>query len=191
MEWRRAIDLDEYDLRWETMAKRGDSIHGELDFVDFIVDGATVDVLDAGCGTGRLAIEAARRGHRPVGVDLDRDMIERARRKSSDIEWIHADLTSLELDRTFDVIVMAGNIPLFCGPRTQPMIVSALSRHLRRGGSLICGFSIEKHADAYTAIDFDRDALSAGLSLVMHFSTWDRHPARPDDEYAVVVYGRD
>ena len=33
IEWRRTVDLIKYDQRWDAMAARGDSIHGEADFV--------------------------------------------------------------------------------------------------------------------------------------------------------------
>ena len=43
-------------------------------------------VLDAGCGTGRVAIELARRGIEVVGVDADPDMLERARRRAPQLD---------------------------------------------------------------------------------------------------------
>ena len=198
------MDLDEYDRRWMGMVARGESVHGELDFVEDIVlggrvdgsepDDAALDILDAGCGTGRLAIEAARRGHRAVGVDLDRDMIDRARSKAPEIPWHHADVSRLDLSIDFDVIVMAGNIPLFCALGTQGSIVAALARHLRPNGWLFCGFSIEKRPDSYRATDFVADAEAAGLRLHAVHPAWDAavHPIDHRDQfdrgdYAVIV----
>ncbi len=194
--WRRKVDLDDYDRRWDAMVERGESVHGEMDFIDRCVNGAKVDLLDAGCGTGRLAIEATRRGHRCVGVDLDRNMIERAQSKAPDITWVHADLSQLDLDMTFDVAVMAGNIPLFCAPGTQALIIGSLARHLRIGGLLISGFSLEKQPGAYTATDFDAHAIAAGLHRYVAYSSWDGDlsdeaaNAGELDEYAVLVYQR-
>jgi SAM-dependent methyltransferase len=194
--WRRKVDLDGYDQRWEEMVQRGEPVHGEMDFIERFLKGSPANILDAGCGTGRLAIEATRRGHHCVGVDLDRDMVERARLKAPHIQWIHADLSKLDLGRTFDVAVMAGNIPLFCAPGTQSSIIRSLAQHLRPGGFLICGFSIEKRAGAYTASDFDRDAVAAGLQRCAWYSTWDADinpeiPAAGElDDYAVLVYQR-
>jgi demethylmenaquinone methyltransferase / 2-methoxy-6-polyprenyl-1,4-benzoquinol methylase len=53
------------------------------------------DVLDACCGTGDLAIAAARRGGKVTGLDFSPAMLERARRKAPQIEWIEGDLLSL------------------------------------------------------------------------------------------------
>jgi 2-polyprenyl-3-methyl-5-hydroxy-6-metoxy-1,4-benzoquinol methylase len=54
-------------------------------------------VLDAGCGTGRIARELARRGLAVVGVDLDDVMLATARRKAPDIEWHTADLATVDV----------------------------------------------------------------------------------------------
>ncbi|MEU6402660.1 class I SAM-dependent methyltransferase [Streptomyces sp. NPDC046985] len=39
------------------------------------------EILDLGCGTGSLALLAAEQGHRVTGVDLSRNMVDRARAK--------------------------------------------------------------------------------------------------------------
>lgn len=198
--WRRSIDLDDYDRRWDAMVERGESVHGEMDFIERLLGGVKADILDAGCGTGRLAIEATRRGHSCVGIDLDHDMIERARVKAPEIRWLHADLSQLDIGTTFDVVVMAGNIPLFCAPGSQAAIIHSLAGHLRTGGLLICGFSIEDRPDSYTASDFDRDAKAAGLHRRGWYRTWDADPLTDDvnadgttsglGDYAVLVYQR-
>jgi 2-polyprenyl-3-methyl-5-hydroxy-6-metoxy-1,4-benzoquinol methylase len=73
--WRQQIDLDGYDERWRRLAAAGHNPHGEADMIAGLGPGS---VLDGGCGTGRLAIELARRGIAVLGVDSDRDMIEAA-----------------------------------------------------------------------------------------------------------------
>jgi demethylmenaquinone methyltransferase / 2-methoxy-6-polyprenyl-1,4-benzoquinol methylase len=61
-------------------------------------------VLDACCGTGDLAIAAARSGGRVTGLDFSEPMLERARRKAPELEWIRGDLLELPFgDATFDV----------------------------------------------------------------------------------------
>jgi demethylmenaquinone methyltransferase/2-methoxy-6-polyprenyl-1,4-benzoquinol methylase len=60
-------------------------------------------VLDACCGTGDLALAAARAGGDVTGLDFSERMLERARRKSAAIEWVHGDLLSLPFsDGSFD-----------------------------------------------------------------------------------------
>ena len=60
-------------------------------------------VLDSCCGTGDLAIAAAAAGGRVTGVDFSEPMLERARTKAPDIEWVAGDALALPFeDETFD-----------------------------------------------------------------------------------------
>ena len=54
-------------------------------------------LLDAPCGTGRHAIELAKRGYRVTGVDLSDDFLAEAKRAAPGLDWRRADLRSLEL----------------------------------------------------------------------------------------------
>jgi len=55
-------------------------------------------VLDACCGTGDLAIADAHVGGRVTGLDFSEPMLERARRKAPDLEWVSGDLLALPFD---------------------------------------------------------------------------------------------
>ena len=60
-------------------------------------------VLDACCGTGDLAIAGARAGGRVTGLDFSEPMLERARRKAPELEWVRGDLLELPFaDGSFD-----------------------------------------------------------------------------------------
>jgi demethylmenaquinone methyltransferase/2-methoxy-6-polyprenyl-1,4-benzoquinol methylase len=61
------------------------------------------DVLDACCGTGDLAVAGARRGGRVTGLDFSERMLERARRKGPDLEWMRGDMLAMPFpDGSFD-----------------------------------------------------------------------------------------
>lgn len=82
-----------YDDRWRRMQAEGEWVHGEADLVSWLEPGS---VLDAGCGTGRVAMELDRRGLDVVGVDLDPQMLEVARRKAPHLRWIVGDLVDVD-----------------------------------------------------------------------------------------------
>ncbi len=177
----------DYDRRFERLAEVGVDVHGEAALVDSYEPGA---VLDAGCGTGRLAIELARRGRQVVGVDVDPAMLVAARRKAPALNWVQGDLgdPSLEFGRTFDVVVMAGNVLIFVAPGTEGDVIANAVRWLAPGGRLVAGYSI--HHGGFGPAEHDRLAAEAGLTLEDRWSTWDRRPFGRHDDYAVSVHRR-
>jgi SAM-dependent methyltransferase len=174
-------DGDDYQSRFDRLAEAGQDVHGEASFVEAF---APTTVLDAGCGTGRVAIELARRGIEVVGVDVDPSMLATARGRAPDLEWIEADLTTFDLGRTFDVVVLAGNVPLFTPAGTQPALAATCAAHVAPGGHLVAGFSTDR---GYTADDWSGSCTTAGLSPVDRFATWSGDPFTGGD-YAVSVH---
>jgi demethylmenaquinone methyltransferase/2-methoxy-6-polyprenyl-1,4-benzoquinol methylase len=68
-------------------------------------------VLDAACGTGDLALEAVKAGGRVTGLDFSEPMLERARRKSSAVEWMRGDVLALPFaDASFDAVTIGFGI---------------------------------------------------------------------------------
>lgn len=173
---------DDYDRRFDRLEAAGHDIHGEADFVASL---SVRSVLDAGCGTGRVAIELARRGLDVVGVDADPAMLEVARRKAPQLAWVEADLVDVDLGRRFGAIVLAGNVMIFLAPGTEGPVLANLVRHLESGGRLVAGFSTEAGLDLAT---YDRLAVAAGLELVERWATWSREPEAPGGTYAVSVH---
>src|SRR5579862_3486103 len=105
------FDGREYQARFDALADKGLDVHGEARLVRSLTP---TSVLDAGCGTGRVAIELSRHGIDVVGVDVDQSMIAEAKRRAPTLTWVTADLSTLVLGRLFDVVILAGNVPIFC-----------------------------------------------------------------------------
>jgi SAM-dependent methyltransferase len=180
---REGVQGSEYDVSYTEKARAGENVHGEADFVQGFGPGS---VLDAGCGTGRVGIELARRGIEVVGVDIDERMLAAARAKAPDIEWHLDDLATVDLGRQFDAVVMAGNVMIFLAPHTEEQVVKNMTRHLVKGGVLIAGFQL---AMGYLELDeYDRLARLAGLKLIERWSTWDRERWDGYSHYAVSVH---
>lgn len=176
-----------YDERWSRMAATGQNVHGEADFVASlrIRGSGPASVLDAGCGTGRVAVELDRRGIAVVGVDLDPSMLAAARDKSPHLTWVTADLATLDLRRSFDVVVLAGNVMIFLTPGSEASVVAAMARHLRPGGALVAGFQLQP--GRLSPADYDRHCTVAGLVPEQRWATWDKAPFAGGD-YAVSVH---
>jgi SAM-dependent methyltransferase len=175
----------DYDRRFDDLAAAGMDMHGEAALV---ASYRPATVLDAGCGTGRVAIELARRGHDVVGTDVDPSMLEAARAKAPGLTWVEADLTDpwLDLGRTFDIVVMAGNVLIFVPSGTEGQVIANAARHLSPGGRLVAGYSLRP--GGLQPSGHDAYAGAAGLELEDRWSTWDRHPSAPGDAYAVSVH---
>ncbi len=181
-----------YDGRWEALPE--DERHGEADLVgDLLAEhhraSGPPTVLDAGCGTGRVAIELARRGLTTIGVDRDADLLATARAKSPALRWHEADLIDVGtvVDAgSVDLAVLAGNIFLFVDPGTEAAVLAAVAATVRPGGLVVAGYSLRP--GGYGVEGLDADAAAVGLRLLDRWSTWDRGPWSPGDDYQVSVH---
>ena len=179
---------DDYDARWRKLAASGQNVHGEADLVESLLrESGGTSVLDAGCGTGRVAIELAGRGFSVVGVDADAPMLAAAKSKAPDLSWVEADLADLgsAVPGPFDLALLAGNVMIFLEPGTEARTLAALAARLAPGGLLVAGFSVR--ADRLTLERYDRLAGDAGLQPVSRWATWGGEPFEGGD-YAVSVH---
>lgn len=179
---------EDYDAPWREMANVGENIHGEADLVQSLLTNGQ-QVLDAGCGTGRVAIELARRGFAVTGVDSDDSMLATARQKAPELRWVLGDLACSANGVTgpFDLALLAGNVMIFLEPGTEEAVLHNLTRMLAPGGMLVTGFSLLP--ERLSLRQYDRLAAKAGLRLSRRWSTWDRCAFNGGD-YAVSVHRR-
>lgn len=182
MDCMTGFDGRAYQKRFDALAKNGVDVHGEATFIRALKPRS---VLDAGCGTGRVAIELALHDIDVVGVDIDESMLAEAGRLAPDLTWIKADLSTLALGRTFDVVVLAGNVPLFCPVQNRQRLANACAAHVGPDGAMLAGFQLNRD---YDLAEYDAACADAGLSLVDRWSTWDRQPFETGCSYAVSMH---
>ena len=175
-------DGGEYQKRFDDLAASGADVHGE---VDFVMRYEPKIALDAGCGSGRVAIELARRGVAVVGVDVNPSMLAIAQERAPDLDWVEADLTAFDLGYTFDLVVMAGNVPLFTWEGTHADLVARCAAHVGHHGRLVAGFQLGR---GYELEDYDAHCHAVGLQLEERFATWSAEPFPGDGGYAVSVH---
>lgn len=117
---------------------------GECDFIEREIGGDRGKrILDIGCGTGRHAVELARRGYAVVGVDLSEAQLRRAREKADaagvHVEFRRCDARELPFAAEFDLAIMLceGAFPLMETDEMNYAILQGAARALRPGGKLI------------------------------------------------------
>lgn len=183
-----------YDEAFTELAASGADVHGEASFVDALLDPGS-RVLDAGCGTGRVAVELHRRGHDVVGVDSDASMLAVARTHPGP-DWQLADLQGFSGVAPFDLVLLAGNVVVYLAPGTEPEVLTGLAGLLRPGGLLVSGWCTRRAPDdpdsgAPSASVSSYDRWVSGLSQVGRYATWSGDPLTPAASWCVAVDARD
>lgn len=188
---------ERYARRFADLAASGHDIHGEATFCATLVEpGARI--LDAGCGTGRIAVRLAELGHRCTGVDVDASMLAVARRDAPEQEWLLGDLArtdALGLQPDYDLVLAAGNVIPLLAAGTEAAVIGQLAAVLRPGGLLVTGMGLDAaHLPLPEApfglAEFDAWCERAGLVLLERHATWSGEPYVPECGYAVSVHAR-
>ncbi|MHB8093937.1 MAG: class I SAM-dependent methyltransferase [Candidatus Aminicenantales bacterium] len=117
---------------------------GEVDFIEAEAGGdRRKKILDLGCGTGRHAVELAKRGFEVTGLDLSENQLGRARTKAAragvKVDFIRADACDFRMDGAFDLVIMLceGAFPLMETDAMNFRILENATRALKPGGKLI------------------------------------------------------
>lgn len=197
--WSQASDTargSSYAARFDQLAASGHDVHGEASFCARLVPVGS-RILDAGCGTGRVALRLAELGYDCTGVDLDQDMLRVARERGPDLPWIAADLASPDLTTilgatSYHLVVAAGNVIPFLAEGTEASAVTNLAALVRPAGLLVAGFGLDdshlpRSAAAIPLSSYDAWCTDAGLTLEARYATWDGDPYTGGG-YAVSVH---
>jgi SAM-dependent methyltransferase len=156
---------------------------GECDLVETVLRrhhvGVPARILDLGCGTGRHAVELARRGHQLVGVDRSADMIALAERRSAEagvaVRWEVGDVRSVSVGGVFDAaLLMFAVLGYQTSDADALAVLRNARRHLRDGGVLVLdvwyGVAVQREgpSDRMKVLDGDgREILRAVSSTLV------------------------
>jgi SAM-dependent methyltransferase len=95
-----------------------------------LADEARGEILELGCGTGRVASHLLRRGHRVTGVDRESALLA-----ALGDDGFLGDARDFDLDREFCLILAPMQlIQLFAGPDERLGCLRSVARHLAPGG---------------------------------------------------------
>jgi len=177
--------------RFRTLEAQGHDLLGEARFADMLLERGS-RVLDAGCGTGRLAEALHAAGHTAFGVDVDPELIAAAETDHPGPAYSVVDLADLTLEdvggEPVDLTICAGNVMVFLAEGTERRVLERLCGVTRPGGRVVLGF---RRGPSYPFEQYDEDLAdlaARGVARVEHrFSTWHLDPFEPDSDFAVTV----
>jgi len=183
----------DYAVRFSALAASGQDVHGEARFCAGLLP-PPATVLDAGCGTGRVAIKLAELGYRCTGIDLDASMLAEARRDAPELDWQLGDLASFAPGPQFDLVVAAGNVIPLLAPGTLADAVANLAAALGPDGLLVAGFGLvagqlPRGCPVTSLAEYDAATEAVGLTLHSRQPGW-QPQAGPVTGYAVSVHRR-
>jgi SAM-dependent methyltransferase len=120
-------------------------------------------VLELGCGTGRVALDLARRGHRVIGVDADAELLAALAERATGLPAKGAvgDVRSLRLDAAFGLVLAPMQLlQLLPTARDRRAALRGVAAHLRPGG--LAAFAIvESMPEAVEGVQPPPDAAEA------------------------------
>lgn len=99
------------------------------------------DILELGCGTGRIAIPLAKAGYKVTGIEYEQEMIDILQQKEYpelNLKVYRGDARTFQLDQKFDVILLSCNfINHFINSDNLLMILKNSKKHLKDNGVII------------------------------------------------------
>ena len=101
---------------------------------------AGLDVLELGCGTGRVAVPLAEAGLRVTGVDLSPAMLARARERAEGLPlWlVEGDIRTLDLGERFGAVLLPlGGLQHMTTTREVVAALETVARHLALDGQAV------------------------------------------------------
>jgi len=120
-DWTRKLFVEHSDLFLKLLDERWSKTEDVVNGMMKVLSGFGIssgNLLDLGCGNGRISIHMAKKGFKAVGVDFSRVFLEDARKKavehgvSNNVTFLEGDVRNLKkvvggVPRSFDVVVSA------------------------------------------------------------------------------------
>lgn len=142
-------------LRWHDLECGG--YDADLPLWRELAERAGGDVLDLGCGAGRVALDLARHGHSVTGLDHDRELLDALRERAGrlPVDAVLADARDFALGRRFALaLAPMQTVQLLGGPDGRAAFLGCARDHLETGGLLAIAV-----ANALEAYEPGADAL--------------------------------
>ncbi len=147
---------------------------------------AGAEILELGCGAGRLTHPLLELGHPVVAVDQSAEMLAHIR----GAEKIHADIETLDIGRALPVVLLSSQLVNTSDAQQRSAFLRTCRRHVQQDGVVV----IQRHdpdlanlppkEEVYERLGFRFSFLSPkleghSLSAVMHYRFEDREWLHP------------
>jgi trans-aconitate 2-methyltransferase len=177
-------------MRWD--AEKYDAVKGpQVDAGKELISIANVketdEILDIGCGTGKLTIELARLSSKGsvMGIDPSEDMIEKARKTSEGIGNACFALLSAESMDFAGRFNLAFSNSALQWVRNQQMALELIHRSLKDGGRI--AFQLPARNFCREFFEYAGNAITS-LGLERNFNNWQKPWYLPEkEEYASIL----
>ena len=138
--------------------------------------GKAKTVLNLGTGGGHNDSHL-KRIFRVTGVDASVKMLELAKKLNPEVEYHHADMRSVRLNRIFDAVIIFDSIVYMLTDEDLQALFRTAAEHLESGGIVVAYHeTLREYFREYTRVDTNtRDNMT--VSYVEHC-----HDPAPDDE---------
>jgi len=110
------------------------------------------NVLDVGCGTGDYTVLLKKRGFSVIGLDLNKEMLNVARKKVKNVKFIQGNMKTFKIKQKFDIIVCLFSTMNYNRTFNElKMTIKNFYNHLNKEGLLIfdMGFNKERFLNNY------------------------------------------
>lgn len=178
----------------------------DVEFYVGLCRAAAGEVLELGCGTGRILIPAAEAGCTITGVDGSRSMLERCRTKlrtlpaeaRNRVTLAETDIANFSLGRTF-ALATAPFRPLqhLVSVEEQLSFLVCVHRHLKPGGKLALDVfhphltTLASDVDPNEIEDTPAVELPDGRYMRRNYRLSAKHPAEQTNEIELIYYVTD
>ncbi|HMQ61040.1 MAG TPA: class I SAM-dependent methyltransferase [Flavilitoribacter sp.] len=95
-------------------------------------------ILDLACGHGRHSLYFAGQGHQVVGIDINKDFIEIARKEAAErnlqVEFLEQDIMEVDYENAFDTVLILFNSLGFFDRADCMTLIEKIGKALKPGG---------------------------------------------------------
>lgn len=125
-------DADRYSEDFQFVHKYGE------DVMELLHSPAGSRVADLGCGNGNLTVKLAERGYNVTGIDDSEEMLETAKRKHSDIEFIKGNALDFKIEPCDAIFSNA--VLHWIDKEKHQSLLNNIASNIKKGGEFVCEF---------------------------------------------------